>query len=107
MTVTQGLDSARLGLRTRRTRSGGSRIGFLLDIFASLCLALSRGRVLEVVFLWYRGSPSPESRFVSRAVLEIGVELEIFTVTCWWAWQGWLPGGGPALGRACEREGIG
>lgn len=46
MTVTQGLDSARLGWRTRRTRSGGSRIGFLLDIvsqFRSLYVSLVGG----------------------------------------------------------------
>jgi len=36
MTVRQGFGSERFGLRTRSTRRGGSRIGFLLDIVSSV-----------------------------------------------------------------------
>jgi hypothetical protein len=80
MTVTQGLDSARLGLRTRRTRSGGSRIGFLLDMVPQFRFLAVSWPGVRAVLLWHLGSPSPESRFVSRAVqrLKMGGPRKIY-----------------------------
>lgn len=67
MTVMQGFGSERFAWRTRSTRRGGSRIGFLLVI-------VSRGRgVLRVVLLrqWHRGfSRSP-------SLLEVEIPSEV------------------------------
>jgi hypothetical protein len=61
MTVTQGFGSGRSGFRTRSTRRGGSRIGFLLDIMSSVgrlregegdVMAARASRVLGCCWRW-------------------------------------------------------